>query len=134
MTLSPSIPPLFPTPSPTSPQERDGTLGSLKRRAELLVQGLNKLEGVTCNAAEGALYAFPRITLPQRAIEAANKLGECGREVWKVDIQVRLLSLVVWGWVGSKQGLGRRTACLALPQRAIEAANKLGECGQEAWG
>lgn len=40
--------------------ERDGVLGSLSRRAELLVQGLNRLEGVTCNAAEGALYAFPR--------------------------------------------------------------------------
>jgi len=40
--------------------ERDGVLHSLARRAEKLVAGLNKLEGVTCNAAEGALYAFPR--------------------------------------------------------------------------
>ncbi len=35
-------------------------LRSLARRAEMLVAGLNRLEGVTCNAAEGALYAFPR--------------------------------------------------------------------------
>lgn len=35
-------------------------LGSLARRAAKLVEGLNKLQGVTCNAAEGALYAFPR--------------------------------------------------------------------------
>ncbi|KAI8477320.1 MAG: alanine aminotransferase 2 [Monoraphidium minutum] len=54
--------------------ERDGVLGSLARRAELLVAGLNRLEGVTCNAAEGALYAFPRITLPKAAADAAAKL------------------------------------------------------------
>lgn len=40
--------------------ERDGVLKSLARRAEALVAGLNRLEGVRCNAAEGALYAFPR--------------------------------------------------------------------------
>jgi alanine transaminase len=41
-------------------QERDAVLGSLARRAATLVEGLNQLEGVSCNAAEGALYAFPR--------------------------------------------------------------------------
>ena len=56
-------------------QEKSEILGSLKRRAELLVGALNKLEGVSCNAAEGALYAFPKITLPERAIEEAKKLG-----------------------------------------------------------
>jgi hypothetical protein len=57
-------------------QEKNDTLSSLKRRAELLVHGLNQLEGVTCNAAEGALYAFPRITLPPRAIEEGKKIGK----------------------------------------------------------
>ena len=56
-------------------QEKSETLGSLKRRAELLVGALNRLEGVSCNAAEGALYAFPRITLPERAIAEAKRLG-----------------------------------------------------------
>jgi alanine transaminase len=41
-------------------QERDSVLGSLARRAAKLVAALNQLPGVTCNAAEGALYAFPR--------------------------------------------------------------------------
>jgi aspartate/methionine/tyrosine aminotransferase len=46
--------------SPPLPQERDGVLGSLARRASKLVSQLNKLPGVTCNDAQGALYAFPR--------------------------------------------------------------------------
>lgn len=56
--------------------EKLGILGSLKKRAEILVAALNTLEGVSCNAAEGALYAFPRVTLPLHAVEAANAIGE----------------------------------------------------------
>jgi aspartate/methionine/tyrosine aminotransferase len=53
---------LFTAPCPVVGvlQERDAVLGSLARRASKLVEGLNKLQGVTCNSAEGALYAFPR--------------------------------------------------------------------------
>ncbi|VAH02061.1 unnamed protein product [Triticum turgidum subsp. durum] len=44
--------------------EKDGILASLAR--------LSKLEGITCNKAEGAMYLFPQICLPQKAIEAAK--------------------------------------------------------------
>ena len=33
---------------------------------------LNSMENVKCNEVEGAMYAFPRITLPKKAIEAAK--------------------------------------------------------------
>ncbi|KAK0595869.1 hypothetical protein LWI29_010752 [Acer saccharum] len=52
--------------------ERDGILSSLARRAKTLEDALNSLEGVTCNKAEGAMYLFPRIQLPQKAIKAAQ--------------------------------------------------------------
>eukprot|EP00743_Colponemidia_sp_Colp-15_P001019 GILK01001125.1.p1 GENE.GILK01001125.1~~GILK01001125.1.p1 ORF type:complete len:514 (-),score=88.66 GILK01001125.1:119-1618(-) len=52
--------------------ERDEILQSLKRRALILADGLNKLEGVRCNPVEGAMYAFPSITLPPKAIAAAK--------------------------------------------------------------
>ena len=31
---------------------------------------LNSMENVKCNEVAGAMYAFPRITLPKKAIEA----------------------------------------------------------------
>lgn len=34
-------------------KERDGILGSLKRRAEIMTDALNKLEGVTCVPTQG---------------------------------------------------------------------------------
>jgi alanine transaminase len=52
--------------------ERDGILTSLASRAKALEAALNSLEGVTCNKAEGAMYLFPRIRLPEKAIEAAK--------------------------------------------------------------
>jgi alanine transaminase len=54
-------------------QERDGILESLKRRAIKLADALNKLEGVTCNPAEGAMYVFPQIRLPKGAVQAAEE-------------------------------------------------------------
>jgi aspartate/methionine/tyrosine aminotransferase len=46
-------------------QERDGILGELKRRAVMLAEGLNRISGIQCNVVAGAMYAFPRITLPE---------------------------------------------------------------------
>jgi alanine transaminase len=56
-------------------QERDDILNSLKRRAHKLVSALNSLEGVSCQPAEGAMYAFPKITLPAKAVQAAQSKG-----------------------------------------------------------
>lgn len=36
-----------------------------------MTDAMNKLEGVTCNKAEGAMYVFPRLNLPERAMKAA---------------------------------------------------------------
>jgi len=55
--------------------ERDAILNSLKRRAEKLVKMLNSLEGVSCQPVEGAMYAFPKIDLPEKAIQKAKELG-----------------------------------------------------------
>ena len=41
---------------------------------QTLEDALNSLEGVTCNRAEGAMYLFPRISLPNKAIEAAKSV------------------------------------------------------------
>ena len=57
-------------------EEKNGILNSLQRRAILLVDALNKLEGVTCQPSQGALYAFPSITLPEKAIKFAEGQGK----------------------------------------------------------
>ncbi|CAN8275701.1 unnamed protein product [Cochlearia groenlandica] len=53
--------------------QRNGILSSMAKHAKILEVALNSLEGVTCNRAEGAMYLFPRINLPQKAIRFAEK-------------------------------------------------------------
>ena len=55
--------------------ERAAILSSLARRAQRITSALNALEGVTCNAAEGALYVFPQLRLPAAAAAAAAAAG-----------------------------------------------------------
>lgn len=56
-------------------EEKGAILASLKRRAQTLAEGLNAMEGVTCQPPQGALYAFPSIVLPPKAVAAAEKEG-----------------------------------------------------------
>ncbi len=44
--------------------EKGAILDTLKERARLLAEGLNRIEGIRCNQIAGAMYAFPSITLP----------------------------------------------------------------------
>ncbi|KAG5187558.1 nicotinanamine aminotransferase A [Tribonema minus] len=56
--------------------EKAELLASLKRRARLLTDAFNSLEGVSCQETEGALYSFPQITLPPAAVAAARAAGK----------------------------------------------------------
>ena len=51
-------------------QEKMAILDSHQRKAKITTSMLNSLEGVTCCEVTGSLYAFPRIKLPRKAIEA----------------------------------------------------------------
>jgi aspartate/methionine/tyrosine aminotransferase len=56
-------------------QENNDIYEGLKERSQKLVEGLNKIPGITCVPAEGAMYAFPRVDVPEKAIERAKELG-----------------------------------------------------------
>ncbi|RCV42884.1 hypothetical protein SETIT_9G251100v2 [Setaria italica] len=67
-------PPMVEDESYTSYQaERNGILSTFSRCAESMACALNCLEGVTCCKAEGAMFVFPSVHLPKRAIAAAEE-------------------------------------------------------------
>ncbi|XP_043603144.1 alanine aminotransferase 1 [Bombus pyrosoma] len=57
-------------------KEKEETLRSLAERSQLVVDTLNSIPGFKVNPAMGAMYVFPRIDLPKRAIKAAEKEGQ----------------------------------------------------------
>ena len=46
-------------------------LSELHQKAKMTTKIMNSIEGVSLNEVAGAMYAFPRISIPQKAIEAA---------------------------------------------------------------
>jgi alanine transaminase len=46
---------------------------SLKRRARSLVDGLNAIDGISSTKAEGAMYAFPKVEMPPKALQEAAR-------------------------------------------------------------
>ncbi|CAD6196498.1 unnamed protein product [Caenorhabditis auriculariae] len=57
-------------------KERDSVLASLKERATLVEKAYGSIEGISCNPVQGAMYAFPQIHLPARAVEKARSLNQ----------------------------------------------------------
>jgi alanine transaminase len=53
-------------------KEKAHVLGELALKARMTTETLNTIEGVRCNEVMGAMYAFPRIFLPDKAIQEAK--------------------------------------------------------------
>jgi len=52
------------------------TLASYAERAKLVAETLNSIEGISCNTVQGAMYAFPQIKFPEKALAAAAEAGQ----------------------------------------------------------
>ncbi|KAI9517688.1 hypothetical protein NQZ68_000855 [Dissostichus eleginoides] len=53
-------------------KEKSSVLDVLAQKARLTEQILNSVPGIKCNPVQGAMYAFPRIFMPPRAIQEAK--------------------------------------------------------------
>lgn len=57
-------------------KERTATLNVLAEKAQLTQEILNTVPGISCNPVQGAMYSFPRITIPEKAIKEARAAGQ----------------------------------------------------------
>lgn len=61
---------------PLFQEEKTYVLNSLRERAAYVHKRLNEIEGITCVEVAGAMYAFPRLHLTNKAISKAKGLGQ----------------------------------------------------------
>jgi len=104
-------------------------MDSLKRRAVRLSQQLNELDGVSCNAIDGAMYAFPTITLPRNAVAAAKSQGIEADELYCLELLEETGIIIVPG-SGFKQVEGTfhfRTTILPDEEKIEQVITKLKE-------
>nr|XP_033506801.1 alanine aminotransferase 2-like isoform X2 [Epinephelus lanceolatus] len=57
-------------------KERTATLSALSEKAKLTEKVLNTVQGISCNPVQGAMYSFPRITIPEKAVKEATDKGQ----------------------------------------------------------
>ena len=57
-------------------KEKRDVLASLKSRAKLAAETFNSIPGMGSNQVAGAMYAFPKIQIPEKAIQAAKQKGQ----------------------------------------------------------
>lgn len=50
------------------------------------MKGLNGIDGMTCNPSEGAMYAFPRVELPPKALDAAAALEQTPDSMYALSL------------------------------------------------
>lgn len=68
-------------PEPSDPSfaqfqaEKQAVLAELAAKAKLTEQVFNQAPGIRCNPVQGAMYSFPRMQLPPRAVQRAQELG-----------------------------------------------------------
>ncbi|CAL0311879.1 unnamed protein product [Lupinus luteus] len=87
-------------------RESQGILQSLRRRARIMTDGFNSCKNVVCNFTEGAMYSFPQIKLPQRAIEAAKQAGKVPDVFYCLKLlEATGISTVPGSGFGQKEGV-----------------------------
>lgn len=103
--------------------EESGIFDGLKRRAKALVEGLNRVDGISCNPAEGAMYAFPSIKLPQGAIDAAEEEGTTPDVMYALSLlEDTGICVVPASGFGQKEGrYGFRTTFLPPDDKMMAA-------------
>jgi alanine transaminase len=86
----------------------------LKDRAAKLVEGLNSIPGITCVPAEGAMYAFPKIDVPLKALDKAKELGTTPDNLYAMSLlESTGICVVPASGFGQKKGrVGFRTTFL----------------------
>ncbi|KAI4328181.1 hypothetical protein L6164_020559 [Bauhinia variegata] len=87
-------------------RESQGILESLRRRARIMTDGFNSCRNVVCNFTEGAMYSFPQIRLPPRAIEAAKQAGKVPDVFYCLKLlEATGISTVPGSGFGQKEGV-----------------------------
>jgi aspartate/methionine/tyrosine aminotransferase len=108
-------------------KERANILNELKERSILLTEELNKVPGIHCERPQGAMYIFPNVTLPQKFIDEANKLGKAVDLLWaKYMLEQAGVCVVPGSGFGQKPGTFHfRTTFLADKESLKDAVLRM---------
>ncbi|KAK6048370.1 aminotransferase, class I/II [Cooperia oncophora] len=101
-------------------KEKTAVLNSLKERAKLVKEAYGSIDGILCNEVQGAMYAFPQLLLPPRAIEKARSLNMEPDFFYAMQLlEATGVCIVPGSGFGQKEGTYHFRTTI-LPQTALE--------------
>jgi aspartate/methionine/tyrosine aminotransferase len=114
-------------------QEKSTIFESLKRRSKIVQTGLNAVDGISCQPAQGAMYCFPSVQIPERAIQAAANLGVAPDTFYALSLLERTgVCVVPASGFGQRKGrFGFRTTFLPQEEDLSKAVNAIRQHHEE---
>lgn len=118
-------------PKPADPsykryvEERSHILSELAQRAKILEEGLNRIPGIHCQPIQGAMYAYPSISLPA---------GKTDEEYCMALLEQTGVCVVPGTGFGQKPGTAHFRTTILPPTRQIEAVIDAVDAFQRQWG
>lgn len=122
-------------PSPTDEsyeshqKEMKDVFDSLKRRSKIVSEGLNNIQGFSCQPAKGSMYAFPSIKMPTGALKAAEAQGVSPDTLYCVSLLEKTgICVVPASGFGQEPGrYGFRTTFLPQEEEMKSCVTKIKE-------
>ena len=94
----------------------------MRRRAQFLSKALNDIPGISCQPIAGAMYAFPRVALSERARAAAQREGVQADEFYCMELlQATGIVCVPGSGFGQQPGTWHFRMTLLPPDDVMEA-------------
>lgn len=114
-------------------KEKSDVLHSLKLRAKMVADTINDIDGMSSNPLQGAMYAFPKIMLPKKAVEVAQSKGLPADTFYAFELLENTGICVVPGsGFGQRKGTYHfRTTILPQPDKLKAMLSKLKEFHEE---
>ncbi|XP_053716682.1 alanine aminotransferase 2 [Synchiropus splendidus] len=101
-------------------KEKNSVLDALAHKSRLTEQILNSVPGMQCNPVQGAMYAFPQIFIPPRAIQEAQLLSMAPDMFYCLKLLEETGICVVPG-----SGFGQREGTYHFRMTILPSAEKL---------
>jgi len=101
--------------------EYNDLFASLQRRANTLSKHLNEIEGISCQNIEGAMYAFPTISLSKKAAEEARNKQMAPDALYCFELLEKAgICCVPGSGFGQKDGTFHLRTTLLPPENEIQ--------------
>lgn len=107
--------------------EKKAVYESLKKRAKIVGEGFNQIPGFSCQAVQGAMYCFPSVKIPDKAVKFAESKGITPDTLYSVSLlkSTGICVVPASGFGQEKGRFGFRTTFLPSEEEMVRVVDSV---------